>query len=319
MVSQLSEMAQREETSYEILTEQSSYVEHLVCTQMSSTSLPAPILGLTIAFPPSALVFLMNDYRVETLLLSAPYFIEPLPLLSSGTSDLLSSPLRKNQGKEPFDKHISKLLQKTTSQPLMKGATGAQLSNVECLKILTRSTKILREEYIARLENVRQELERRTEQLESRKRNQQVSLAKLMEEKAKLREGASKLSERYEDIKDNAERLSNRIQRVLQFIQNQQPSNSDAEFRMQRQLKNHEVKLRDLQNALEQIRSKEKYQFRQIWQSKQNIMQHRLTGSPGGRLSDDQLSGIKTMLKQDEEDIYELKQELKIVQSCLEC
>ena len=110
-------------------------------------------------------------------------------------------------------------------------------------------------------------------------------------------------------------------------FQNQQPSNSDAEFRMQRQLKNHEVKLRDLQNgknvlvlcykiklntfhnfeltfsywlinrqimtdyfysfyfplltALEQIRSKEKYQFRQIWQSKQNIMQHRLTGSPG--------------------------------------
>ena len=51
---------------------------------MSSTSLPAPILGLTIAFPPSALVFLMSDYRVETLLLSAPYFIEPLPLLSSG-------------------------------------------------------------------------------------------------------------------------------------------------------------------------------------------------------------------------------------------
>ena len=38
----------------------------------------------------------------------------------------------------------------------------------------------------------------------------------------------------------------------------------------------------------------------------------------GGRLSDDQLSGIKSMLKQDEEDIYELKQELKIAQSCLE-
>ena len=94
---------------------------------------------------------------------------------------------------------------------------------------------------------------------------------------------------------------------------------------MQRQLKNHEVKLRDLQNgkiiltlcfeiklntdnfeltftfwsdqdristvfspfltALEQIRSKEKYQFRQIWQSKQNIMQHRLTGSPGDFLT----------------------------------
>ena len=60
----------------------------------------------------------------------------------SGSSDLSSSPLRKNQGKEPFDKHISKLLQRTTSQPLMKGATGAQLSNVECLKILTRSTKV---------------------------------------------------------------------------------------------------------------------------------------------------------------------------------
>ncbi len=40
--------------------------------------------------------------------------------------------------------------------------------------------------------------------------------------------------------------------------------------------------------------------------------------STGGRLSDDQLSGIKSMLKQDEEDIYELKQELKIAQSCLD-
>ncbi len=38
-------------------------------------------------------------------------------------------------------------------------------------------------------------------------------------------------------------------QQACYEFQNQQPSNSDAEFRMQRQLKNHEVKLRDLQNG----------------------------------------------------------------------
>ena len=55
-----------------------------------------------------------------------------------------ASPLRKNSqaGKEPFDKHIAKMLQRITSQPIMKGATGAQLTNVECLKILTRSVKV---------------------------------------------------------------------------------------------------------------------------------------------------------------------------------
>ena len=50
---------------------------------------------------------------------------------------------------------------------------------------------------------------------------------------------------------------------------------------------------------MEQIRSKEKYQFRQIFQSRQNIMQHRLTSSPGAKMGEDQLAGIKTMLEQD--------------------
>jgi hypothetical protein len=51
---------------------------------MSSTSLPALILDLCIVFPPSSLVFLISNYRLQTLPLSAPYFIQPLPLLSSG-------------------------------------------------------------------------------------------------------------------------------------------------------------------------------------------------------------------------------------------
>ncbi len=56
--------------------------KNLFLFQMSSTSLPAPILGLCIVFPPSSLVFLISDYRLQTLPLSAPYFIQPLLLLS---------------------------------------------------------------------------------------------------------------------------------------------------------------------------------------------------------------------------------------------
>jgi hypothetical protein len=54
-----------------------------------------------------------------------------------------SSPIRKSQqGKEPFEQHISKLLQRTSSQPIMKAAAGAELTGVDCLKILTRSVKV---------------------------------------------------------------------------------------------------------------------------------------------------------------------------------
>ena len=49
----------------------------------------------------------------------------------------------------------------------------------ECFEILTRSTKVLREEYLDRHEKARREIERRCASLEAKKSQQHMTLVKL--------------------------------------------------------------------------------------------------------------------------------------------
>ena len=58
-------------------------VEHLICTQMSSQAKASPILGLTVVHPPTRLLALTQDYRLEPLNISQPHFGTPPPLFSA--------------------------------------------------------------------------------------------------------------------------------------------------------------------------------------------------------------------------------------------
>ena len=43
----------------------SSAVEHLICTQLSATSRPSPVLGLALHYPPAQLICLLSDFRCD--------------------------------------------------------------------------------------------------------------------------------------------------------------------------------------------------------------------------------------------------------------
>ena len=104
----------------------------------------------------------------------------------------------------------------------------------------------MRQEYLARLEKVQGEIERRVATLKSRKEAQQSSINRLQHEKRGLMETATKLSEAYDDLTVNNQKLSSRLEKVLLNVQQQLPVRSDAELRMQRELLDVERKMKNL-------------------------------------------------------------------------
>lgn len=251
MVAQLAELVQRPQETLSTagmpIMEQNSMVEHLVCTQLLSKSSPSPVLGLAVSFPPPRLHCILCDHSLATISLSRPILGEPQPLLAASSS---TSPAKANFGhKESFDKHIAQTLVRNTSNPLMRAPASANMTSQECYEILTRSTKVLREEYLDKQEKARKEIERKVAGLETRKTQQHLTLSKLAQERFALRDKAAQLSERYEDQRDFGENLTTRIEAVLNAIQRRLPVTSDAEIRMQRQLQGVERKVKDLSNG----------------------------------------------------------------------
>ena len=153
-------------------------------------------------------------------------------------------------------------------------------------------------------------------------------------------ETATKLSETYDDLTVNNQKLSSRLEKVLLKVQQQLPIRSDAELRMQRELIDVERKMKNLKNgkflsynassllhgnvnsvtlffknhicslstlAMEQIRTKEKYQVRQIKLEENNQSENKTT-SPNNRaslLGENRLSSIKQVLQTNSKDIEE--------------
>ncbi len=243
-------------------------MEHLICTQLSGSSRPSPILGVTVHYPPTQLICLLSNYRVQTVSLAAPYFSTPSPITYTDQSPLKKSgdQQHQQQDREPFDARIKRMLVKSTTHPLMRaaGSSKADMEKEEMLELLARSTQILRDEYLSRLEAVRAEIERRVLKLRAQKESQRSSLAAVAAEKSALRDKAADLSERYEDLRDSGAALTARLELVLQRLQSAVPIESDAELRMQRQLQDVQRRMKELRAAMERISAKEKYQMRQI-------------------------------------------------------
>ena len=312
MVAQLAELVQKpDETILQDgipMLEQNSIVQHLVCTQPFAKSTPSPVQALTISYPPAKLHCITSDYKLVSLTLSRNQIGQAQPLLCDGSS----SPLKNGSagGKESFEKHLAAVMQRSTTNPLMK--CSSSLSSEQCYEILARSTKVLREEYIDKFDQARSEIEKRVAGLEARKKQQHLSLVNLAQERFALRDKAAQLSEKYEDLRDNAENFNIRIEAVLNAIQRGLPITTDSEVRMQRQLQNVERKVKDLANALEQIKAKERYQLRQIQQSQENIQTNRKGHelATSSALAPNQVENMKEVLQQDGQDLKDMMHKL---------
>ena len=99
----------------------------------------------------------------------------------------------------------------------------------------------------------------------------------------------------------------------MNAIQRGLPITTDSEVRMQRQLQNVERKVKDLTNALEQIKAKERYQLRQIQQSQENtqtrMRSHEMTASSTS-LAPNQVENMKDVLQQDGQDLKDMMHKL---------
>jgi nuclear pore complex protein Nup88 len=300
MVAQLAELAQASDESVAkglVPMEQSSIVQHLICTQLFSGQIGCPMQGLALSFPPARMHCILGDYKAVTVALSKAVKVsEPQPLLCTTTQH---DPVKPT--KESFEMHIQQMLQRSTCNPLMK--SNEIMTSEECYEILARSTKVLREEYISRMEKARSENEKRTAGLKARKSQQIKSVSNLTDERFCLRENAAQLSEKYEDLRDNQDNLVSRIEAVLHAIQRRLPVTSDSEVRMHRQLQNIEKKVKDLSNALEQIKAKERYQMKQIKHSQENI---KTRSEVVNQLGQNQAESMKDVLRQDGEQIADV-------------
>merc|ERR1719270_2117364 len=186
MVTKLAEMAssggEAADTTISCLQGQDpSVVEHLICTQLSATSKPSPVLGLALHYPPAQLICLLSDFSIQTVALSPPYFASPPPL-ASATSPLGSNKGRKTQESQEcsFEEVIRRtLLKKSSTHPMMRAAPAvgkADVEKEEMLDIVAKSTQTLREEYLNRLERARSDIERRVAHLRAQKQSQAASL-----------------------------------------------------------------------------------------------------------------------------------------------
>lgn len=281
--------------------ESSAIVEHLVCTRPTSSSAPAPVLGVTVAYPPASLLCLLSDNSFQSLRLAPPTFSSPPSLFSETLDDTTTSPLRRID-KEPFESHIHHLLARAATQPLLQSAPNTQLSRAQCLELVSRSTATLRTEYMVRLESARCEVDRRVRDLADKRSGQEAALCKLETDRNQLRLAAETLSERYEDVKDAGERLTRRVEKVLSSVQRRLPVASDAELSMARDLQQLERGLVERKGAVDQLRAKEKYQRRQLAAS---------VGSGRSRpavteMGENQLTNVKEVLQKDSKQIAEL-------------
>ncbi|XP_052220932.1 nucleoporin 88-like isoform X2 [Dreissena polymorpha] len=253
---------------------QQSVVEHLICTRPLPNSPPSPVLGLAQVKDTSIgtiLLTLTSDLEFQCLRLSnVRYSSGEKTTLSSAThSRTIPSPLRRIS-KEPFDEVIRRLLQRNTSNPLIKSRSSTELSQQECYQLLTRATQVFSEEYIQKQELARHEINRRAAILREHKDQQLGDLSVLLQSRDSLSENAERLAGLCEECKETQEDLMKRLEGVMRKLQSRIPFLSESERNMKRELENIEERLETYQRSLEQLKVKRMYQQRQIQNGSQS-------------------------------------------------
>lgn len=270
-------------------------VEHLICTRPTAQSPPAPLLGAAVTYPPPTILCLTANYQIQALKSkpssSTGFHISSLPDTPSGDASKLNS----NDG---IEERIRQIFARESSQPLIMSAAGTNLSSTDTLELVLRATETLKKEYMVRILRAKEVLAAETKLLRGKKTGQEVLVSKLETSRTELRAKAEVISEKYEDVKDRSAELSSRVEGVLTKVQTRQPTASDAELKMSRDLKALKLKMDQIQAATILLKEKEKYQRYQIEAASADL---RSSG-----LSADQVDNVKDVLQADSLTITDL-------------
>ncbi|ESO97745.1 hypothetical protein LOTGIDRAFT_205604 [Lottia gigantea] len=280
---------------------QQCVVEHVICTKPLTSSPTAPIQGLSIVTDPSlgiTLLVLTSDYLFTALPLGSKYRSVALPLVSDALSTTVTSPLRK-LNRVPFDHHIAKILQRTSSNPLLKSSSRTEVSQQECFQLLSRATQVLREEYIQKQDQARIEIETRARILRDQKKNQNKDLQRLEESRNILRDKAECVSEKLENSQHLQERNLKRLELIMRKIQSRLPMLSDAEKVFSKEIQEISDNIKAFEKNLDQLKKKQEYQKQKIERDDKSISNNPL-------LKPNHTTHLKEILKEESDEISNL-------------
>jgi len=303
------------------VTGEPAVVEHLVCTQPLPSVPPRPLRGVGVTrgalLGAPTIICLCHDDSLLTVPLNPTVQTRPHGLLSLAPSIPSASPLKKLEA-EPIEKHLrSLLLRRNASNPILKAAgdSAQSMTQQQFLQILVRATQGLREEYLLRQVQAREELKRRVDLLRESKGNQLSQLDELeTTSKEDLREKLEQLADKLNTAQETQEDLTARADAVIKKLQSQLPVLSRAESEMKTELVSIEQRLNVLKGSVEQAKIKRRYQLEQ----KNNIQKTMDGGPEASSLSVTQVTSVKGLLSDQGRSLHELIANIKTAKQDLD-
>jgi len=227
---------------------------------------------------------------------------------SRNSHDSLStSPLRRLRGSGGFDVYIRNLLARNSTVPVIRSGGGdKKISADDYYQILTKTTQVLREEYMQKMIIAKIELEKRCSILQTKKKEQMKDVASLDSEmKNDLSSAAVDLGSKLEVCQEKSRDLVDRLEFVLRKIQSSSPVLSDEEREWSKEVSSMQSKLIKLRRYAELVKTKHENMLLR------EIPIHNKVQKPARSLSSSQAINLRGILKEQDSRITGLVDELQ--------
>lgn len=229
-----------------------AHAEYLVCTKALDSAKPNTVVGFALLQSPPGLVLVLSSGQVVTLnIITNPSFLRvSRPNASDNSKENAESSLTSKVFTGSFVESIRTILASGASQPILKLNTGKEVTAKESIELMLDAFQRLRDQYIAKHDNVHQKLENRVKILHCLDEQQRQEMAELMQEKEKLRENAERLAERYEEINDRQQVILKSLHEILRLVNLRMPTASVAERNFAEQINKIHAATKDLVNNI---------------------------------------------------------------------
>jgi hypothetical protein len=172
------------------------------------------------------------------------------------TDDTYTSPLRKLHGCGGFDTYIAKILTKNATVPVIRSGGAEQTIPADTYyKLLTKTTQVLHGEYLAKMVQVKLELQKRCKILRSKKEEQMKEIV-LLHDNSNLIEKGDELANKLETAQENMQSLYDRIIAIPRTMQNSAAVLSKEEEEWGKELETIKEKMVKLRRTCEMIKKK---------------------------------------------------------------
>jgi len=236
-------------------------VSYVLCTHPSDKCPALSVCGCTVvqqfAGASTLVVLLSTGELVYTNINS------PVPKIQSEfdhtvttTDENYTSPLRKLHGCGGFDSYIAKILTKNATVPVIRSGGADQTIPADVYyKLLTKTTQVLHEEYLAKMVQVKLELQKRCKILYSKKEEQMKEIT-LLNDNSNLIEKGDELANKLETAQENMQSLYERIVAIPRAMQNSAPVLSKEEEEWGKELDSIKEKMVRLRRTAEVVKKK---------------------------------------------------------------